>query len=615
MNRTLVTLSVAATFAAAVSAQCFNPTGGASISGTLVNHTGGDPVHDEGRSPLTAMGLAFPMPGAGTFTDCVIESNGVIYLTNGTAPVTPANYTYGSLGTLSGPVGSGPRIAPFWRDLWAMPAGWDITTESVPGVSFKVTWTNTADYFTTVAPKSFSATLFAIGVVEFSYDNLAITSTFVGLSVGNGVGATQPASDFASSPTGGTTGLIYENFSSSSAWDLGSRTISFTPNGLGGWDVATVCAAIPASHTAYGAGCYDIPAGGFYELHADAAAGSAALQGNAMRLDLAGGSYLATWLPAGAGAYVAPTAGATSLPTTDDSGQTIVLPAALPTPAGPATQLHVNHNGVLSLTSAVAGNHDGDWTPSGVDFANAALAAFYSWHDFNDTETGSGAVKTEQIGNVFYVTWDGVESYPAGANPSTLQFQLDLSSGSVTYVWVAIDTNTTSTFGSGYLVGYKGIGVITDPGSSVLPTALPALHSHVQMVPMALAATPAPISTPSSGTLVTYTQSNIPEAAPGSGLHIGLTILSLGQDLAGTDLGFLGMPGCSLHVASLDLTFAFVGATSSLTTQFQIPAGVPGGFQLYAQSAALIQAGSLPNGQNAFGATVSNGVASYISSF
>ena len=44
--------------------------------------------------------------------------------------------------------------------------------------------------------------------------------------------------------------------------------------------------------------------------------------------------------------------------------------------------------------------------------------------------------------------------------------------------------------------------------------------------------------------------------------------------LPGTSLGFLGMPGCNLHIASFDATFAFVGNTNSLTTAFQVPSGV-----------------------------------------
>jgi hypothetical protein len=55
-----------------------------------------------------------------------------------------------------------------------------------------------------------------------------------------------------------------------------------------------------------------------------------------------------------------------------------------------------------------------------------------------------------------------------------------------------------------------------------------------------------------------------------------------------------------------------VGFTSTNSVTFPLPAGVPPGFQLYSQSVGLVTPFSLPNGQNAFGLTVSNGVRSYI---
>jgi hypothetical protein len=168
--------------------------------------------------------------------------------------------------------------------------------------------------------------------------------------------------------------------------------------------------------------------------------------------------------------------------------------------------------------------------------------------------------------------------------------------------------------GSGHLVGVTAAGASLDPGAIALATALP-ITTLPDVLAMSLSATPAPISNASNGTLVTYTQSNIPETAPGSGVYVGMTILSLGQDLPGTSLAFLGMPGCNLHIASLDATFTFFGNTNSLPTMFTIPAGVAYGTQIFAQSAALIVPNSLPNGQNAFGAVTSNGVTSFISSY
>ena len=75
------------------------------------------------------------------------------------------------------------------------------------------------------------------------------------------------------------------------------------------------------------------------------------------------------------------------------------------------------------------------------------------------------------------------------------------------------------------------------------------------------------------------------------------------------------MPGCALHVASLDIVLSFVGASSSLSTQLPLPPSVPPGVQLFTQAVAMVFPGSLPNGQNAFGAVTSNGVRSLINSF
>ena len=58
-----------------------------------------------------------------------------------------------------------------------------------------------------------------------------------------------------------------------------------------------------------------------------------------------------------------------------------------------------------------------------------------------------------------------------------------------------------------------------------------------------------------------------------------------------------------------------VGATPSQFVTFPLPPAIPPGLELFSQSAALIQPNSLPNGQNAFGLTTSNGVRSYINPF
>jgi len=104
----------------------------------------------------------------------------------------------------------------------------------------------------------------------------------------------------------------------------------------------------------------------------------------------------------------------------------------------------------------------------------------------------------------------------------------------------------------------------------------------------------------------------VPAWSPGN--HVGLLIVSLAPNLAGSDLGSLGMPGCTQYLGSLDLFTFFVGTSSSVTSAFSLPAGFPVGVTVYAQALALMAPNSLPNGQNAFGGVTSNGVASFVNS-
>src|SRR5690606_27914625 len=117
-----------------------------------------------------------------------------------------------------------------------------------------------------------------------------------------------------------------------------------------------------------------------------------------------------------------------------------------------------------------------EYTPDGAVLAAAANAAFFSWSDFRDTNVtpvASGTIKTEDIGGVFYITWDGVDHWtnPQISAPSTLQFQFDTNTGNVTVVWVSINSDTTSIFGSAHLIGATGPGAGNDPGSIDLSVA------------------------------------------------------------------------------------------------------------------------------------------------
>jgi hypothetical protein len=610
-----IALTLAALAGGVTAQSCFVGAGGASVAAALLP-LAGDPAHDEGRTAPLALGFAFPMAGAATaLTHCVVESNGVLYLGGAAGPTgLPPLYTYGSLAQLRGSAGSSPRIAPFWRDLWAMPTGWDITTESTPGVAFKVTWLGATNYAATAPARNFSATLYATGVIDFAYDVFPITTAFVGVSVGGGVGATTTApSNLAGGADSGGLGLVFESFSLATSWDLAGKTVRFTPNGVGGYAASVVCGPVPASHTSYGAGCYAI-SDSYYALATDAVLANAALQGRAVRFQPTSTTYLVS---AANAAFVAPGPGAVNLfaTATDDGETTVALPTPLPTPQGPQSTLRVHSNGLLSWGGAAQTFPGGNnYQPAAAPFLAAANAGVWFWHDFNEQETGSGRIVSEFAGNVLRLTWNGVESYanPEVANPSTVQVQVDLASGSITVVFQAVDANASSLFGSATLVGWSPGGASVDGGSQDLATSLPYLALTTNVAPVALSASPAPVSTPTAGTTVTYTHAGVPETAPGSGVRLGLTVLSFGQDVAGFDLGLLGAPGCKAHVASPDATFAFVGSSSTQTTSFAIPPGVPPGLRVFAQGVAVVAPFSLPNGQNSLGAVLSNAIASEI---
>jgi hypothetical protein len=111
---------------------------------------------------------------------------------------------------------------------------------------------------------------------------------------------------------------------------------------------------------------------------------------------------------------------------------------------------------------------------------------------------------------------------------------------------------------------------------------------------------------------VTYTANNLYEYIPTSGLYISTLFLSVNPNPAGFDLGVIGAPGCNAYILTLDLdlggqlTFA---PTASWSITYDNVNFAPGN-AIAAQAISLITPFSLPNGQNAFGMTVSNAVLS-----
>ena len=602
--------------APALSAQCFETNLGIPAPrGVAVPGIGDDVLFD-----VQPLNFTFALGGiAPSYTHAHVQSNGVVFLTDGSpsgATTTGFSNTAATqINNLRGTAGQPPRIAPFWRDLVLDPANGGAVwiNNTLPG-KFVVTWENAIQFNTPGPLFTIQAQLFASGEVLFAYGPsvVSVAPVITGVSAGDGIAAV-PAVDLSAAASS-TSQLIFERFAGG-AFDLAGRCVSFVPVGAG----FSSSSALPASHESYGQGCYDIAAASFYQGFAGAGAAAVALSGQSMVLTPTANGYTAAW---GGGSYLAPSGAAVALVLVDDGEVAVTPSVAVPSPFGPASQLQVHANGIITLGSAAQtfpGSNS--YTPLPATLLAAAGTAFWSWHDFNPAEAGSGAVKYEEVvvgaSTIACITWDGVENYslPSGANPSTLQFQLDLGTGQVTIVWVSIDNNSTSQFGSAHVIGFSPGGASADPGPRVLATALPITTSPDRSA-LQLTASPEPRSTASLGTTVTYTTSNMPEAAPGSGVYVGANIISLaGVPAPGVELSFLGAPGCFAHVLALNLTQALVGASSTLSVTFDVPPGAPIGFELFAQSCALVVPFSLPNGQNSFGIVTSNGIRSYISPY
>lgn len=115
--------------------------------------------------------------------------------------------------------------------------------------------------------------------------------------------------------------------------------------------------------------------------------------------------------------------------------------------------------------------------------------------------------------------------------------------------------------------------------------------------------------------LVVFQIDNLQGANVNVDVFFSITMLLLFPIVPSVDLGAFGMPGCWLHIASVDSTLPLVGSQPNKTTALPLLLGIPAGVQLLAQWAALVSPNSLPNAQNASGAVIRNGVRSFAKTF
>ena len=602
MQRLILSIAAAPMLAAIATAQspCFE-----SNFGVLAPLATGSPGYgDDVTFDLAPMNISFPLGGISpTYTHASISDNGIMYLTTGGASngAVGAGNGYQNLGYFTGQAGDDPRIAPFFGDLWSDPVngGGVYINNTIPG-KFVVTWSNMVEWWATTQPGqpaifTFQAQLFDTGEVVFYYGPNCANLTYptqlavrCGVSEANGV--LDPGSlDLSTPQTQLASFCVYEEFLTGTTFDLADSSVNFLNAGSGFVTVAGPCT--PAINTSYGEGCYDISDSVFELMDAT----SMDLNGQIITGISNGGAP-------GTGYLLQVTTGAGNL-VPGPTAVVLALGDDAETPAG-TLGLSVGSNGWVSTA---AGNSLA-FAPSVATFLNQPNDQVSAWTDLQPNAAGSGQVYYEESGTEATVTYDGVYGWGT-TDQNFIQIKYDTVTGNFSIEFgVTGLTNPES-----WLIGHSPAGPSTQAAPTDLSAVTTTVVSSINVDALALAASGAPISTGTTSSTVTYTTSNMIEAGPG--VYVGINIISTIQSNPGVPLAFLGAPGCNAYVGSLAFTQAMVGASSTQSVTFPIPVNVPSGFEIYSQSVNLVVPNSLPNGQNAFGLTTSNGIRSFISSF
>lgn len=610
---TLVFAAVLPVLHGRLSAQCFVPV---DSSHTLLG------AGDDVLMPAAAIGFSFPL-GASSYADLHVSTNGFCYLANGSTPA-PGSAVGDAGGSFASAalqratlLGGAPKILVFYRDL-DLPATDGAGVFWRPGSSSPlqpcvITWVGAVDFGGIGAPRTIQCQLHPSGEVDLFWSTGTDVLGFAPATIGRspGAGATDPGpADLGTNPN--VSGdVLYEQFAPGT-FDLAGQTLKLVP--VAGFQTAVALPCAVGSHTARGAGCY---ADSFHQRFEDAAAASAALQGHALALQPTANGYTVQWEAFGAWQFAAPV-GAVDLPRSDD-GQVLLDLAAnalpnLPLPGGSTSTLWIHMNGIVATSGA---GIDGgawntpanDWTPT-TAFLDAPETAFWAWHDWDPSDTTGGPVRWhyDAGSSRLFVTWDGVEnrSAPTAVNPGTFQFQFHLVTGVVRFVWLDVDSDTSSPFGSAHLIGWSPAGESTDPGQ--LPLASVGTTTVLGRDGLQLDAAPPPVSGGAGSNAIDYTIRHLPDYAPPANVRVGILFFAA-SPAPGLDLAAVGAPGCHVWLGGLDVALPVVALGSEMQSlSVAFPPPLPAGTTFHAQAIALFPAATLPGGLNAFGMLTSNAI-------
>jgi hypothetical protein len=524
--------------AQAATAQCFEPNFGtalgasSSASGVIL--------------PMETIGFAFPL-GTATYTDIHISDMGYAFLSNAIVPPIPVNADPSP--TAVEVAIRGPRIAALWSNLRVLSTnGGQIHIHRTP-TRCVVTWHNMTCANATCAPFDVQMQLFATGQVSVIYSPGAATDPVSVVGISSGFLPPGAISDLSA---GGSTtsSFVVEEWLTPNAFDLAGRVLQFVPANPGyGFLQPSACAAA----TPYGEGCIASRDSVYEALTFPFDLSNTTISW----LRSSNGYTMLTSIP---GTFVTPSPTAINLaPNMSEGEQVVTLSAPMPVPGGTTNTLNVTTKGQVEFASSPNGGWV-DYTPTTHELLAWARTAFHCWLDYNQTAPNSGLILYEEVGGVAYVTWNDVASYVTYYR-NKFQFQLDLGTGNVTLVLLAMNGVTHL---DPIVIGYSIGGPSFDPG----PTDISALTGAAQLFDaqdrgLTLGVNGFPFV---GNSTFSFDTSNVPNVVPLAFLLFGDTAIN-----PGTDLTFLGMPGCSGYTNANLSSFAFPVAQPAGTGSVALP--------------------------------------------
>ncbi|MBL8752946.1 MAG: hypothetical protein JNK15_06550 [Planctomycetes bacterium] len=541
--RTIVASFSLGLLASAAAAQCIDPAYGTPLAapGTLFG---------DFQFPITPIGFAFPVNGV-TYTDIHVCDKGYVWLSNAGVPA-PGGVDISA--TAAELASQGPRICALWSDIQAMSSNNAMVYVKSTAADCTITWENVQCYSSTSGIFTMQMKLEPNGTITFRYGagttNASTLNTWwVGVTGVSPGGVTLPAPSDLSTVGSSVDPTVYEEWVNINTFDMAGSSFQLIPTNPGYvWTPTTGC----ASALAYGTGCLSQPDSAYEAWTSGFDLNTTTITW----LRTTSGYVVLSSLP---GAFVTPSATATNIaPATLDGEQLVTLSAAMPVAGGTTTTLNVTTKGQVKVSPVLSNNID--YTPTVAELLADTLTTFALWHDYDQTDLGSGLILFEEVGGIAYVTWNGVHSY-SSSTPNTFQFQFEVATGNVTLVIGTMGGFANPDAG---ILGYSVAGPSNDPGATDF-SALTGTVSvgDTQVVPLTLGTN----GTPSIGNAgFALLVSNAPVLVP-----VGLQFFGTAVVNPGLDLTFLGMPGCSAYTNG-DLgafTFPMAGPTGSFA--FPIP--------------------------------------------